>query len=139
MPAAAAVTWRLQVPERLPLLQADRVRLRQVLINLLSNAGKFTREGEIVLGAEAAPPHLHLWVSDSGIGIPEDQHEHIFEPFVTGDHDDAEMGGIGLGLSITRRLVALHGGTITVDSRPGPAALSISTCRCPIGAGGEDA
>ena len=143
VPAAAAVTWRLQIPERLPLLQADRVRLRQVLINLLSNAGKFTREGEIVLGAEVAPPHLHLWVSDSGIGIPEDQHERIFEPFVTGDHDDAEMGGIGLGLvdhAQARGLAWGHddGGQPAWDRQRFPYLPAAAPFGCG-GCGGEDA
>ncbi len=115
----AGVSWRLHLPERLPLIEADPVRLRQILLNLLSNAGKFTHAGEIILGAQVAPPHLHLWVRDTGIGIPLELQERIFEPFVTGEHADRRREGIGLGLCITRRLVALHRGSMTLESQPG--------------------
>ena len=113
------VTWRLQLPDRLPAIQADPVRLRQILLNLLSNANRFTEQGRITLGAEASPPHLHIWVEDTGLGIPPDQQERIFEPFVTAEHEGRSLGGIGLGLSIARRLVALHCGSMTLDSQPG--------------------
>lgn len=113
------VTWRLQIPERLPLLQADPIRLRQILLNLLSNARKFTDQGQIELGAEVTPPYLHLWVQDTGIGIPPEMRERIFEPFVIGENTRRSSQGIGLGLSITRQLVALHRGLIRVDSQPG--------------------
>jgi AraC-like DNA-binding protein/nitrogen-specific signal transduction histidine kinase len=123
-PPQGGVEWRLQLPERLPLIQADPVRLRQMLLNLLSNARKFTRTGHILLGAEVAPPHLHLWVEDTGIGIPADWQERIFEPFVTAERMGTEPSnqqteGIGLGLSITRRLVALHRGSMTLESQHG--------------------
>jgi signal transduction histidine kinase/AraC-like DNA-binding protein/ABC-type sugar transport system substrate-binding protein len=113
------VKWQLMLPERLPVLQADPVRLRQILINLLSNAGRYTTQGQIVLGADVEPPCLHIWISDSGPGIPVDQQERIFEPFVSGDFSARRQGGIGLGLSITRRLVALHHGTMTLESQTG--------------------
>lgn len=116
---AHKITWELQLPARLPMIQADPVRLRQVLLNILVNARKFTREGKITLGAEIFPPHLHLWVKDTGPGIPFDEQELIFQPFVTIEHSDRRPEGVGLGLSITRRLVALHGGTLTLDSAPG--------------------
>ena len=115
----STVAWRLQLPERLPMIQADPVRLRQILLNLLSNAHKFTERGQIVLGAEVAPPHLHIWVQDTGIGIPPELQERIFEPFVTVEQARRRVEGIGLGLSITRRLVALHNGTMTLESQPG--------------------
>jgi signal transduction histidine kinase/AraC-like DNA-binding protein/ABC-type sugar transport system substrate-binding protein len=111
------VTWRLTLPSQLPLIQADPVRLRQVLLNLLSNASKFTARGQIALGAELAPPHLHLWVADTGTGIAIDQQERIFEPFVTSAAPGRRPDGIGLGLSITRRLVALHGGSMSLESQ----------------------
>ncbi|MEW6404038.1 MAG: substrate-binding domain-containing protein [Chloroflexota bacterium] len=110
--------WRLEIPERLPQIRADAVRLRQIFLNLLSNARKYTDNGQVTLGAEVAPPDLHLWVSDTGFGIEPEQQERIFEPFVTID-DRRIAGGIGLGLSITRHLVALHGGTMKLVSRPG--------------------
>ena len=118
--ASGAVDWRLELPARLPLINADPVRLRQILLNVLSNARKFTEQGHITLGAEVAPPHLHLWVADTGIGIPLSRQERVFEPFITAEHNShPRMGGIGLGLSITRQLVTLHGGSMLLESRPG--------------------
>jgi signal transduction histidine kinase/DNA-binding LacI/PurR family transcriptional regulator/AraC-like DNA-binding protein len=113
------IQWRLEIPRNLPVLQVDPSRLRQILLNLLSNAKKFTDSGHITLGAQVQVPHLHIWVEDSGSGIPVDQQERIFEPFITADKIDHRHEGIGLGLSITRRLVALHGGSLTLDSRSG--------------------
>ncbi|MCG8349578.1 MAG: substrate-binding domain-containing protein [Chloroflexales bacterium] len=116
--AQAPVMWRLEAPARLPVIQADPVRLRQILLNLLHNARKFTTRGQIVLGAEVMVPHLHIWVSDTGCGIPIELQERIFEPFVTME-DDVRREGVGLGLSITRRLVALHRGSMTLESQLG--------------------
>ncbi len=113
--ASGQVTWNLDLPERLPVIRADVVRLRQILINLLVNAQKFTREGSITLGAAVEPPYLHLWVSDTGSGVPIEMQEKIFEPFGT-TAKKRRSDGIGLGLSITRHLVALHGGVITLES-----------------------
>ncbi|HEU4322411.1 MAG TPA: substrate-binding domain-containing protein [Roseiflexaceae bacterium] len=122
--APAGVEWRQELPERLPWIYGDSVRLRQILLNLLSNAQKFTVSGHITLGAEVVPPHLHIWVEDTGAGIPVDQQEHVFEPFVTVERRGTQQrGGIGLGLSITRRLVALHGGTLTLESQPGAGSV----------------
>jgi len=112
------IQWKLYVPERLPQIRADAVRLRQVFLNLLSNARKYTESGKITLGAEVVPPQIHFWVSDTGLGIHPEQQERIFEPFVTVEENRRIAGGIGLGLSITRHLVALHGGTMKLDSRP---------------------
>jgi signal transduction histidine kinase/DNA-binding LacI/PurR family transcriptional regulator/AraC-like DNA-binding protein len=108
----------LEVPDHLPILHADPVRLRQILMNLLSNAFKFTLQGKIILGAEVQLPHIHFWVSDTGSGITPELQERIFEPFIKVDPPGQRREGIGLGLSITRRLVALHGGSITLDSLP---------------------
>jgi signal transduction histidine kinase/AraC-like DNA-binding protein/DNA-binding response OmpR family regulator len=113
------IDWKLDVPERLPQIRADAVRLRQIFLNLLSNAQKYTERGQITLGAQVAPPHIHFWVTDTGLGIDAEQQERIFEPFVTIEDNRRIAGGIGLGLSITRHLVALHGGTMRLDSRPG--------------------
>lgn len=114
---SSGVAYHLQLPSRLPFIRADPVRFRQIFLNLLSNAQKFTTRGEIVLGAEVQFPYLHLWVHDTGSGIPHDLQELIFEPFVTFDHRDPNVpSGVGLGLSITRRLVLLHGGRMSLDS-----------------------
>ena len=117
--ASKAVQWRLDVPDSLPAVEIDPVRMRQVLLNLLSNARRFTERGSIVLGADVERGELHIWISDTGAGIPPHQREHVFEPFVTGELTDRQYGGIGLGLSITRHLVALHGGRMALDSEPG--------------------
>jgi signal transduction histidine kinase/AraC-like DNA-binding protein/ABC-type sugar transport system substrate-binding protein len=116
--AEREVAWHLQLPDRLPMLHADPVRLRQILLNLLSNARKSTERGQITLGAEAAPPYLHIWVRDTGTGIPAELQERIFEPFATLEQTKRRGEGIGLGLSITRRLVALHHGSMTLESQP---------------------
>lgn len=115
---AAEIEWLLDLPNNLPLIQADPVRLRQVFLNLLSNAKKFTKQGRITLGAQVEPPYLHLWVSDTGTGIMFEDQEHIFEPFFRSEQIN-QTEGIGLGLSITRRLVALHQGSISLESSVG--------------------
>ncbi len=112
------VDLSLEVPDHLPMLYADPVRLRQILMNLLSNALKFTQRGKIILGADVQLPHVHFWVSDTGSGISPNLQERIFEPFVKAEQPGPRREGIGLGLNITRRLVALHGGSITLDSLP---------------------
>jgi signal transduction histidine kinase/AraC-like DNA-binding protein len=115
----SSVAWRLQLPDRLPTIQADPMRLRQILLNLLSNAGKFVEKGQVLLGAEVTPPNLHLWVQDTGPGISDKLQRHIFEPFVTARRTNRQYEGVGLGLSITRRLVLLHRGSMELESQPG--------------------
>ena len=106
-------------------LQGDPVRLKQILTNLLGNAVKFTERGEVMLEATTASsltgqPLLRLRVSDTGVGIPPDKLEQIFESFTQADGSTTRKhGGTGLGLSITRRLVTLMGGRIQVDSTVG--------------------
>jgi signal transduction histidine kinase/DNA-binding LacI/PurR family transcriptional regulator/AraC-like DNA-binding protein/CheY-like chemotaxis protein len=112
------IQWKIHLPDRLPAIRADAVRLRQIFLNLLSNARKYTENGQITLGAEVRPPQIHFWVTDTGFGIDPEQQERIFEPFVTVEDNRSITGGIGLGLSITRHLVALHGGTMRLESQP---------------------
>jgi signal transduction histidine kinase/ActR/RegA family two-component response regulator len=102
----------------------DPMRLRQVLVNLVGNAVKFTREGSIRVRAQprrtAGERRLHLSVIDTGIGIPADKLEHIFESFTQADASvSREFGGSGLGLTISRRLCALMGGRLWAESEPG--------------------
>lgn len=117
-PANPHVRWEIEVPGDLPTIRADLVRLRQVLTNLLVNARKFTSRGVIRLGADVEPPYLHIWVEDTGTGIPLELQEKIFEPFGSVNRK-RRPEGIGLGLSITRHLVALHDGLLTLESQPG--------------------
>ena len=100
----------------------DPTRLRQVLLNLASNALKFTEEGQVeikVYDAEAAD-RIRFEVHDTGIGLTEDQREKLFQAFVQADASTSRrFGGTGLGLSISQKLCELMGGTIGVDSEPG--------------------
>ncbi|HJT77112.1 MAG TPA: PAS domain S-box protein, partial [Gemmataceae bacterium] len=114
-------------PEVPDALVGDAGRLRQVLLNLVGNAIKFTDEGEVVVRVEAAggpAPEgeigLRFTVRDTGIGIPPEQQERIFRAFEQEDTSTTrKYGGTGLGLTIASQLVALMGGRITVDSAPG--------------------
>jgi len=109
----------VDIAEDLPALNADRIRVRQVLLNLLSNAHKFTPEGnEITLICRLADPATMLFaVHDTGIGIRREDQELIFEEFRQADGTATrEVEGTGLGLAISKRLVEMHGGTIWVES-----------------------
>jgi diguanylate cyclase (GGDEF)-like protein len=109
-----------EIGASLPIVDADENRIQQILYNLIGNAIKFTEKGRIAVSAEATDGWVAVSVSDTGIGIPEDKFERIFESFEQADGSTArEYGGTGLGLSISRKLVELHGGTIRVDSAPG--------------------
>lgn len=116
---------RVILDERLPyFIYLDETRLRQILLNLMSNAIKFTEEGEISLiltvkkfDSEQQRLHLVIALADSGIGIPADQRESIFEPFTQrSGQSHALYGGTGLGLAICRRLVEIQGGHIFVTN-----------------------
>lgn len=99
---------------------SDRKRLEQVLKNFLANAFKFTEKGHITLRAYRDGERLALSVEDTGIGIPDEQQEAVFEPFHQGDGSiSRRFGGTGLGLSISRELAQLLGGEISVQSTPG--------------------
>jgi signal transduction histidine kinase len=101
----------------LPLMYVDEEKLRQIVINLLSNAAKFTERGAIRLKAHAANGSVAIAVSDTGIGIPPDKLEVIFEEFEQADASSTRVhGGTGLGLAIARRLARLMGGDITAES-----------------------
>ena len=114
------------VPPELPdLIVGDPVRLRQVILNLIGNAIKFTAQGEVVLRVElesqtADVMSLHFAVSDTGIGIPLEKQALIFEPFSQADTSTTRRyGGTGLGLSISSRLIGMMNGRIWLESEPG--------------------
>ncbi|HEY5564109.1 MAG TPA: response regulator, partial [Rhodothermia bacterium] len=108
------------VPRDLPPASADEARLQQILINLVGNAVKFTHRGEVTVSAVDAGEMLEISVSDTGIGIPAEKFDAVFEAFEQVDASTArEYGGTGLGLSITKKLVETHGGAIWFDSEMG--------------------
>jgi PAS domain S-box-containing protein len=129
--AAAARDKAIEIvgyyPPDLPAtVHGDEGRLRQVLLNLIGNAVKFTHRGEVVIRVDPGGPDddgrrsYDFSVSDTGIGIDAGQISRMFEPFTQADDTNSrEFGGTGLGLTISRQLVELMGGTLQVDSRPG--------------------
>ncbi|HEY6220150.1 MAG TPA: ATP-binding protein [Gemmatimonadaceae bacterium] len=112
----------------------DSTRVRQVLTNLLGNAAKFTHQGEIVVtvGRGDVPDHIRIAVLDTGIGMSGNTLEGIFEPFKQADSSTTRRyGGTGLGLTISRRLVELMGGTLTVESTVGKGSTFTFDVRLP--------
>jgi len=116
-----ALRFSLRVPPDLPTLLCDPDKLRQIFTNLLGNALKFSPDGgEIELGAENRDEEILFSCRDTGIGIPAAERERIFEKFYQVDSSATRrFGGAGLGLSIVREIVLLHGGQIWVESTPG--------------------
>ena len=133
------LAWRVgaDVPDH---LVGDLGRLRQVLVNLVGNSIKFTERGEVVVEAEKESELeervvLHFLIRDTGIGIPKDKQNTIFEAFTQADGSTTrKYGGTGLGLTITKRLVELMGGTIWVESEPGKGSTFHFTTRFGIAA-----
>jgi PAS domain S-box-containing protein len=119
-------------PVPLPLL-ADPTRIEQILVNLLSNAAKYTPEGgKITLRSYADGKHAVFQVEDNGIGIPTESLSHVFELFTQVDRSlDRSQGGLGIGLTVVRRLAEMHGGAVTADS-PGLGQGSRFTVRLPL-------
>ena len=115
--------WELHIPQSLPVVRADPLRLDQVIGNLVNNAIKFTPNGGRVM-IEAGESGSHVWIriSDTGPGIPRDSQEKMFEPFVRGGQGRRFPQGMGLGLSIARELVEAHGGTLELESEAGSGA-----------------
>jgi signal transduction histidine kinase len=111
----------LRTDPNLPRINVDRDRIRQVLVNLLTNAHEYCPEGAAIsVTAERRDAEVEMVVSDDGPGMAEDQLEHIFERFTRGDAGLTQhVGGTGLGLAISKSLVELHGGTIDAESSPG--------------------
>lgn len=117
MAHARDLAWRAHIPPYLPTVLADRARVHQILLNLISNATKFTLHGEVMLMVAARDQEILFSVSDTGLGIPQQDQAIIFDEFRQSERTSARgYGGMGLGLAITRRLVELHGGTIGLMS-----------------------
>ncbi|MDO5981234.1 tetratricopeptide repeat protein [Flavivirga spongiicola] len=116
------------IPKDVPLVEADENRLEQILYNLIGNAIKFTETGKVEINALESNDMLSISISDTGIGIPEEKFETIFQSFEQADGSTArEYGGTGLGLSVTKQLVELHGGTIAVNSEINKGSTFIFT------------
>jgi CheY-like chemotaxis protein len=123
----------LALPDEPVWLSADPTRLSQVMTNLLTNAAKYTpKGGRIELAAAREGKELLIRVTDSGLGIPTEMLSEVFEMFTQVNRTlDRSQGGLGIGLALVRRLVELHGGTITAES-PGLGGGSVFTVRLPL-------
>jgi signal transduction histidine kinase len=125
-------------PDVPPTVMADPVAIRQILTNLVANAVKFTNVGSVSVGVSARDiatdaVTLAVAVSDTGIGIARDAIERIFDAFAQASDDTlVRFGGTGLGLTITRRLLALYGSTVQVQSTPGEGSTFSFTVRLPM-------
>jgi signal transduction histidine kinase len=122
------VAVALELAPDVDLVEGDERRLRQVVYNLLSNAVKFTPEGGSVLVASArVDGEVQVSVTDTGPGIAVEDQQRIFEEFQQTEIGAQQRDGTGLGLALTQRLVALHGGRIWVESEPGHGSRFVFT------------
>lgn len=123
LPWAEGVSFRLDLQPDLPSIAADPTRIRQVLLNMLTNALKFTEEGSVTLYAHCLEDQVLIGVRDTGIGVPAGKIDLLFERFQQFDDDVARSkSGAGLGLAICRELVEMHGGHIWAESERGEGA-----------------
>jgi len=130
--AERQISIPLQVPETLPTLIGDVDRLKQVMVNLVSNAVKYNREGgRVDIEVQVGEDELNVAVRDTGRGIAEEDLPHIFEKFYRVDNPEQQTKGTGLGLSITKHIVEAHGGTISVQSVRGQGSTFAFTLPLP--------
>ncbi|MFB9278213.1 ATP-binding protein [Cohnella cellulosilytica] len=113
------VRLRLALDRSLPPVWADEKRFVQILYNLLHNAFKFTEEGEIAVSAEPVNGQVEIRVSDTGVGMDEETLAGLFVPYVQGTNNRSDGRGLGLGMSICKQLVELHGSELIAQSEPG--------------------
>jgi signal transduction histidine kinase len=125
MLTAKPITLRLDLRPRLA-ARVDPLRFRQVVVNLLANALKFTEAGSVTISTRRRARQLELRVADTGIGIPPDQIDRVFDEFTQVDNSPTRThGGTGLGLPLTRRLVELMGGTVVLESAVGQGTTAV--------------
>jgi signal transduction histidine kinase len=118
--AERGLEFAVRVPPDLPIACGDAKRLTQCLMNLAGNALKFTRQGKVEITVESRDDRLVYRVTDTGIGIPKDELDRVFDEFRQVDSAvTRQFGGTGLGLSITKRFIEMHGGSVGVESEPG--------------------
>jgi signal transduction histidine kinase len=123
------VTLKVEVPDTLPAVWADRTRIDHVVSNLLSNALKYTAPGGMVtVSAQARNDGVMFFVADTGKGIPAHYHNRIFDQFFRVPDEKSEPGA-GLGLAIAREIVEAHGGTISVESSEGTGSIFTFTLK----------
>jgi signal transduction histidine kinase len=128
MAAAKNIQFFIHLLEEDQAIQTDGTKLRQMLVNLLSNGIKFTDKGEVRVDCFVENGFLEVRIADTGVGIPADNIEDIFEPFWQAEQTATrKTGGTGLGLSVTRKLARLLGGDVTVASRVGVGSTFILT------------
>jgi signal transduction histidine kinase len=114
------VQIRVDVPGDMPLMEADRDKIKQVLLNLFSNAIKYNRpNGSVIVTANYDASDLMIIIQDTGIGIPEESLPHLFEKFYRVREHEGKAGGTGLGLSISKQIIQGHNGRIEVKSKMG--------------------
>jgi signal transduction histidine kinase len=114
-----SINLHLEVSENLPKTYGDKRRLRQVFLNLVSNAVKFTNQGEVSFRAALNDQRLHVQVQDTGVGIAPEDFELIFETFKQAKHNNLETVGTGLGLPISKYFIESHGGRMWLESEVG--------------------
>jgi signal transduction histidine kinase/CheY-like chemotaxis protein len=125
--------WQANLPARGPWVLGDRTRLRQVTLNLISNAVKFTPVGRVQLDVSVADGQVNVSVSDTGMGVPPAELDTVFNEFYRTERTVASgVGGMGLGLAITKQLVEQHGGKIEVRSPGGLDCGSTFVFRLPV-------
>ncbi|MBM7034922.1 ATP-binding protein [Vibrio ulleungensis] len=124
-----SLNYDVIIDENVPVqLLSDAAKLRQILLNLLSNAIKFTQQGTITLHVSATLTHVHFSVTDSGIGMSEEQINRVFDPFIQADNSTTRtFGGTGLGLAISQKYAQLLDGEITIKSRLGKGSQATLT------------
>lgn len=121
-----AVALVLDLPEALPAVHGDPNRIRQVLVNLVGNALKFTAEGQVTVGAAANGSDVHIWVADTGVGLTPDEASRVFTEFEQTE-EGRRAGGAGLGLSISQLLLNAHGSRLAVESEKGRGSRFVFT------------
>jgi signal transduction histidine kinase len=120
------IQLRVESPEELPLLEADRDKLKQVLLNMLSNAIKYNRpNGTVMLRTEISDNEIKIHIQDTGIGIPDEALPHLFQKFYRVREHETRASGTGLGLSICKEIVNAHGGRIEVKSKIGVGTVFV--------------
>lgn len=125
------ISFAVTCPENIGTCRADEIRLKQTLLNLLSNSLKYTPEGgSVKLTISKVDDHVQFMVKDTGVGIAEEDQRRVFEKFERAHEGVGRPSGTGLGLSLVKNLVELHGGSVSLSSQPGEG--TIVTCLLPI-------